>query len=71
MKYVILVLVIFISGCNNIPSEPNGQDILSEINDIQRNVQRITRIDTIPDISILNTIGEIQKHKAKKQEQGK
>jgi hypothetical protein len=53
-------------GCSSIPSEPTGKDVLSEINDFQRILRQIARLDTFPDTSILTTVDTIQKKNAKK-----
>ena len=60
MKHTILLLLLFTIGCSSIPSEPNGKDIMTEINDFQRILRQIARLDTFPDTSILTTIGKIQ-----------
>ena len=68
--FIVLILTtLLLSGCNSIPTEPNGQDVLVEINKLERTLRRIARLDTLPDISVLTTAGQIQKAKEKKEKE--
>lgn len=62
-KLTVLVLIVIVSGCASVP---NGQDILVEVNETQRLMRQIGRLDTVPDISILTIVGIIQKENAKR-----
>ena len=62
MKILVLAILLLTTGCVS----PSAKDVPSEINATQRLLRQIGRLDTVPDISILATIEEIQKAKRDK-----
>ena len=63
MRIFVLVLALFMTGCSTV----SARDVQDDIVETQRILRQIARLDTLPDISVLTTIGKIQKEKAKQE----